>query len=184
MSASATLEKAEETKPAGSMAGKLMIAGFLAGVVAVECLLAYLLIPSAEEVAELAEQKMAQRLPANLGDGELVGLEDEKPAVEIELGDYSVTVSRPNASTTIRVDFQLVGTALDSEAEEVKALFDRHIHRFRDQILFEIRNSDPADLADPGLGLIKRRILEKSNALFGKPILRSVVFSQFSYVEQ
>ena len=43
---------------------------------------------------------------------------------------------------------------------------------------------EPADLADPGLGLIKRRILEKSNALLGKPLLRAVVFSEFSYMEQ
>jgi flagellar FliL protein len=109
---------------------------------------------------------------------------DSKASVEVPLGQYSVTVSRPNASTSLRVDFELVGTVLEEEAAEMSSLFDRHVHRFRDQILYEIRNSEPADLADPGLGLIKRRILEKSNALFGKPILRSVVFSQFSYIEQ
>jgi len=68
--------------------------------------------------------------------------------------------------------------------EKIKSLMDYHMHRFRDQVLVEVRNSEPADLADPGLALIKRRILEKSNDLFGDPILRSIIFSQFSYIEQ
>ena len=45
-------------------------------------------------------------------------------------------------------------------------------------------NCQIEDLTDPGLGLLKRRILAKSNDLLGKPLLRSVVFSDFSFVEQ
>jgi flagellar FliL protein len=104
--------------------------------------------------------------------------------VEIDLGEYTVTVTQPNSSTALRVDFKLVGTLLEEDETEVTQAFDRYANRFRDQIIFEIRNSEPADLADPGLGLLKRRILEKSTTLFGKPLLKSVVFSQFSYVEQ
>ena len=63
-------------------------------------------------------------------------------------------------------------------------VYERNKHRFRDLVLFEIRNSEYDDLMDPGLGLIKRRILEKSNALLGKSILKTVVFSDFTYVEQ
>jgi flagellar FliL protein len=32
--------------------------------------------------------------------------------------------------------------------------------------------------------LLKRRILAKSNDLLGKPLLHSIVFSDFSFVEQ
>jgi flagellar FliL protein len=67
---------------------------------------------------------------------------------------------------------------------DVKAAFDKNIHRFRDMVISEIRHLDNQDLADPGLGLIKRRILEKSNALFGKPILKGLFFPDFSYIEQ
>ena len=60
--------------------GKLLVAGFLGGVVAVECLVAYFLIPSADQVAALAEQKMAARLPGQLdGEGNAV---DEETTVE------------------------------------------------------------------------------------------------------
>jgi hypothetical protein len=40
------------------------------------------------------------------------------------------------------------------------------------------------DLQDPKLGLIRRRILAKSNALFGQRILQDVLVSQFFMIEQ
>lgn len=162
-----------------------MIAGFMGGVVMVECALAYFLIPSADQVAALAEQNIQKKLPPMLSPNPEDGQEgSRKPIIEIELGEYSVTVSQPNSPTALRIDFHLVGTANEAEYNEVKALFDKHVHRFRDMVISEIRHLETTDLADPDLGLIKRRILEKSNALFGKPILKSVVFPDFSYIEQ
>jgi flagellar FliL protein len=49
---------------------------------------------------------------------------------------------------------------------------------------FEIRNSRVEDLTDPGLALLKRKILAKSNELLGKLLLKAVLFSDFSYIEQ
>jgi len=169
----------------GGLMGKLVICGFMGGVVAIECLLAFLFIPSAEEVAALAEKKMTKKLPATVGKDELV-IQDEQAAaaVEVPLGDYTITVSQANSNLSLRVDFQLYGTVLEKEKAQLDSAWKRSEHRFRDQILIEIRNSDVEDLSDPALGLIKRRILEKSNALLGKPLLQSIVFSQFSYVEQ
>jgi hypothetical protein len=178
---------APPTRPAASsgIAGKLMIAGFMASVVLLECGLAYFMIPTAEQVAALAEQSLQKKLPAHLGSegGEGRGV-SKKPTVEVDLGEYSVTVTRPNSPVSLRVDFHLVGTADEEALSEVKASFDRNVHRFRDMVISEVRHLETADFADPGLGLIKRRILEKSNALFGKPILKSVLFPDFSYFEQ
>jgi hypothetical protein len=172
-------------KSGGGMLAKLAIAGFMAVVVLVECALAYFMIPTAEQVAQLAEHNLQKKLPSSL----TAAAEDEprasaKPTVEIDLGEYSVTVTRPNSPSVLRVDFHLVGTADEESLPEVKAAFDRSVHRFRDMVISEIRHLETSDFADPGLGLIKRRILEKSNALFGKPILKSVVFPDFSYIEQ
>lgn len=50
-------------------------------------------------------------------------------------------------------------------------------------MIVEIRNCEVGDLEDAGLGLIKRRFLEKSNALLGKPLLRSVIFADYTFVE-
>ena len=177
--------EAAPAKPKNGLVGKLMIAGFMGGVIAVECLLAYLFIPSAEDVAALAEQNMSKKLPANLATDDLASTEQiQKDAVEIDLGEYSLTVSQRNASTALRVDFHLVGTVANSDESEIRTLMDRHPARFREIVLYEIRNSEREDLDDPQLGLIKRRILEKSNALFGKPILTSLIFDDFSYIEQ
>jgi flagellar FliL protein len=176
---------ADSSKAGNPLLGKLAIAGFMGGVVALECLIAYFVFPSTEEVAALAQQNLEKKLPATLAaDAPGDGQEDSENVMEVDLGQYSITVPQPNSTTSLRVDFHLVGTVLDTDESEATSLYDRNVHRFRDQVLVEIRNSEPADLADPGLALIKRRILEKSNALLGKPVLRSVVFSEFSCFEQ
>jgi flagellar FliL protein len=175
----------QPAKAGGGLMNKLIIAGFMGGVVMVECALAYFLIPSADQVAALAEQNLQKKLPASLaGEGGDDHGSSTKPCVEVDLGEYSVTITHPSSPTAMRVDFHLVGTVESEEMNHVKEAFDQNVHRFRDMVISEIRHLETTDLADPGLGLIKRRILEKSNELFGKPLLKSVVFPDFSYIEQ
>jgi flagellar FliL protein len=57
-------------------------------------------------------------------------------------------------------------------------------HRFREQVLVTVRGAELTDLTDAGLGLMKRRILDKTNRILGKPLLRSVIFSDFAFIEQ
>jgi hypothetical protein len=169
----------------GGTMSKLLIAGFMGGVIVVECLLAYLFIPSAEEVAALAEQNMTKKLPANLmGDDPEATAADAEKSVEIVLGEYSMTVAQRNASTALRVDFHLAGIVLTENESEFQNLMERYPARFRQIVLREIRSADREDFDDPELGLLKRRILEKSNSLFGNPILKSLVVDDFSYIEQ
>lgn len=177
-------EATPQPAPKGSsFLGRLMIAGFMAAVVITECVLAYLWIPSADEVMAKAEQQITEQTAKE--EAADVAEEDEQAAVvEVELGQFSITSHRPSTSTTLRVDFTLVGTVLESDKEEFDQLLERNKFRFRDMVLVEIRNADLADLTDPGLGLIKRRILEKSNALFGKNILRSVFFSDYTFLDE
>jgi len=178
---------AAPAKTGNGLVGKLLIAGFMGAVVAVECLLAYMFIPSADQVAALAEQNMTKKLPSTLAEAGLAsshGHGHDESTVEIDLGEYTITVSQPSAGTALRVDFHLAGTVLEEEETEARHFMERHPARFREIVLYEIRNSEPEDLRDPVLGLIKRRILEKSNALFGKPILKSLIFDEFSYIEQ
>ena len=63
-------------------------------------------------------------------------------------------------------------------------LFKKNKYRFRDQVIVIIRNAQMSDLADPGLGLIKRQILEKTNSLLGEPLMKEVLFSDFAVVQQ
>jgi len=176
---------AAPAKSGGGLMGKVLIAGFMGGVIAVECLLAYLFIPTPDEVAALAEENMAKKLPASLATDEIsASREATKNTVEMPLGDYSLTIAQRNSSTALRADFTLAGTVLASDESSFSNLMEKHPARFREIVLYEFRNSEREDLDDPELGLIKRRILERSNKLFGKPILKTLMFPDFSYIEQ
>ena len=102
----------------------------------------------------------------------------------MDLGKYNIMVYHPAQNMTLKINFHLIGTVTEGEETDASTLFTHVEHRLRDQIIFEIRNSTPADLTDPGLGLIKRKILAKTNELLGQPLLQNIVFSDFTYLEQ
>lgn len=103
---------------------------------------------------------------------------------EVDLGKFNLMIHQPAADVTLRINFHLVGIVEEKDHHEFTELLAKNQHRLRDHVLSEIRNSETSDLTDPGLGLIKRRILATSNQLLGKPMLRTILFSDFSFVEQ
>ena len=54
----------------------------------------------------------------------------------------------------------------------------------KEQVTIAIRGMQATDFTDPGLGLIKRIILEKTNRALGEPLVREAVFSEFSFIER
>jgi hypothetical protein len=103
---------------------------------------------------------------------------------EVDLGKFNLMIHQPAADVTLRINFHLIGIVAEKDHHEFTELLAKNQHRLRDHVLSEIRNSETSDLTDPGLGLIKRRILATSNELLGTPILHTIVFSDFSFVEQ
>jgi flagellar basal body-associated protein FliL len=164
------------------MTKTLIVAVVVAVVILTECMFAYLLIPSRGELEKWSAEKAAKA--AKSGGAGHDHKPEGKPETEVELGKYNVIVHHPASNVTLRVNFHLVGTVLADDHHEFEELLAKNQHRLRDQAIFEIRNCQIDDLTDPGLALLKRRILAKSNDLLGKPLLRSVVFSDFSFVEQ
>ena len=164
------------------MLARFLIAGFMGSVVAAECLFAYFWLPSASEVAAQMEQ-IAKEAKANAEANQEDGKEEAESTVEVDLGSFTITNHRLLSEATIRTDFHLYGTVAEKERVEFDELFARNEKRFRDQVITEIRICEVNDLEDPGLGLLKRRFLEKSNALLGKPLLRSVIFADYTFVE-
>jgi len=102
----------------------------------------------------------------------------------VDLREYRISAFQPLSSTTLRIDFHLFGTVADEEAAEFEKRFLQNQHRIREQVIITVRSANINDLTDAGLGLIKRRILDKTNRLLGKPYLTSVIFSDFSFIEQ
>ena len=179
----------ETAKPGGSVVMKLLVAGvFLGLIIAVECVVAYFIFPSAEDVTSLAQAQHAvkQHAPAPTAHDEPdeADLLDVKERQEISLGEFGVTSYQPLSNTTLRIDFQLYGVFPAEDSEELAALLEENKHRYREQILVIMRSAEMTDLTDAGLGLIKRKILEKTNRVLGREILEEVIFSDFSFVEQ
>jgi flagellar FliL protein len=102
----------------------------------------------------------------------------------VELGIYNVTRYNPKTNTTLAIDFELYGVVLAADATEFQHLFDNSKARLREQVTMTLHAATSADLIDAGLGLIKRRILEKTNRAIGQPLVREVIFSKFNFVER
>jgi flagellar basal body-associated protein FliL len=177
-----------EIAPGGatSWLTKAVVLLFLVVVVVGECLVAYMCIPSQSEAAAMVGVATDAPPPQKAPKTEPVAVETEATdqQVEVDLGTFSVTAYQPAANTTLRIDFHLFGTASASEAKDLQSHLEENTHRFRDQVIVTLRSSDITDLTDAGLGLIKRKILEKTNAMLGKRYLKTVIFSDFSFIEQ
>jgi flagellar basal body-associated protein FliL len=173
------------------MTKMIVVSVLVTVVILTECLLAYFMIPSTADVEAWAKGVHGKAATDSGHGGH--GEHGEHAAstthsghgeAEVDLGKFNVVVHEPASQITLRVNFHLIGTVPEEEHTEFEHLLEKHQHRLRDHTIFEIRNSKIEDLTDPGLALLKRRILAKSNDLLGKPLLRSVVFSDFSFVEQ
>jgi hypothetical protein len=166
--------------PAPSRVGRLLLVAFMGLVVIAECLFVYFWLPSAQEV----NARTAEMVHEAVAKGKQAKQEIQEVQIkEVNLGEFVVTNHRTVGEATLRTEFRLFGTIAAADEAEFQSLFARNINRFRDGVIVEIRNSKVTDLTDAKLGLIKRQILGKSNDLFGRPILRSVGFADYSFVE-
>ena len=179
--------QAEQEAPAAaaksSLFGKIKILLFVALVIAVECVVAYLYLPKTAETAALAgsavEDKAESKTKAKQ-DAE----NEQNRQLEVDLGEFNVTAYQPASNTTLRIDFHLYGTVAAKEQKEFMTLLEENQHRFRGQILETVRSSEITDLTDAGLGLVKRKIMDKTNRMLGKQLLQTIIFSDFSFIEQ
>ena len=172
------------------MLGKLIIVLVLTAIVLAECVAAYFYLPSPADTAVMAASTLAAEAPEQqeavtpIGGSREAEHPDEGNEIEVDLEQFSVTAFQPLTNTTLRIDFHLYGTVAEQDAAEFQTLMQKNMHRFRDQVIVIVRAAELNDLTDAGLGLIKRRILEKTNRTLGRPLLKSVIVSDFSFIEQ
>jgi len=185
-------EDAGEPAPRKSRSGLFSLIkaiAFVSVIVVVEIVAASMLAPSAQETERLAQQFVAatagKTADVESADGE--GKDKPVPAgevKEVELGIYNITRYNPKTGTTMAIDFELYGTVLADDAAEFQHLFENNQARVREQVIMTLHSAESTDLTDAGLGLIKRKILEKTNRAMGQPILVEVLFSKFNFVER
>ena len=185
-----TPEKQSSSKPQGLMTIIKALA-FISVIVLLEVAAASMFVPSASETADTAEKLAAAEaandvendsdLPAEDAAADALALRDMR---EVSLGSYHVLTYNPDSGSSLSVDFELYGTVLADEESDFFQLYEANQIRIREQILVTIRSTSVTDLTEAGLGLIKRKILEKTNRALGKPLLHEAVFSKFSFIER
>ena len=175
-----------EAAPQPGLLGKIKVGAFVLAVVAVECVVAMLYIPSADDTKAMAQGIVAGQEPEDPDAAPAEEETDEERVrrEEVPLGEaFQVTSHKPASNTTLRIDFSLYGIVLEENAMEFTELLEKNKHRYRDSVGQIMRSSEVTDFTDPGLALLKRKILEKTNRIIGKPLLESVIFSDFSFIE-
>lgn len=194
-----------EAAPSGKKAGwfwKAVVLGLILSVIGAECLFAFVYVTMATEKSSHQEAapaakpakhdsphgESAEKEHSKAGDHGKAGEHGEAGVageeLEIDMGEYQLTAFQPASSTTLLINFHLYGTIAAEEEHYFAGSYEANKHRIRDHVLTTIRSAEIGDLTDPGLGLIKRQILEKTNRALGKPILQGIVFSDFAAVEQ
>ena len=186
-------EQAESAAPAAPKAPGIMklvkVVAIISVVVVLQVIAASAMIPSAEETVAIGEKLLAAE-DAEASKSEEEATDEPKEAeeavkiVEVALGSYHVVTFDPATGASINIDFDLYGTVLEEESSEFYQLYTANQRRLEEQVVVTMRGTELTDLSDAGLGLIKRKILEKTNRALGKPLLREVVFPNFSFLER
>ncbi len=164
----------------GSMLGKILVLGLVMLVVAVECVVAYLCVPTASDSASAASNVVKPPADHKKGETESPGEGEGPKNVEVDLKEFSVTIFQPASDSTLRIDFHLYGIVEANRKKEFEGLFELNQNRFREQVMMVIRSAEMADLTDPSLSLIKRTVLDKAKTILGKPILQELIISDYS----
>lgn len=164
---------------------------FVSMIVLLEVGAATAFLPTAEKTRRMGEE--LARAPHGDEGGDGAGAEDgqdehgdheaHQSSHEVSLGAYHVVAFNPSTGASMNIDFELFGVVLATEEADFAERYLLHEKRLNEQVTIAIRGMQSSDFTDPGLGLIKRVILEKVNRALGKTIVREAVFSEFSFAE-
>jgi len=178
----ATSPETEAKSPGRSMYIKAVVV--VGVIVAIECGVVYLMVPSPEKAAAMVQEAVENDPPELAEPAPEEAKKSEDAAIEVDLDTFSVSAFQPATNTTLRIDFHLYGVTNSENESELLSLLEEHRHRISEQVLVTVRSAELSDLTDASLGLIKRRILEKVNKTLGKPLLERVIISEYSFIEQ
>ena len=180
-------ESNDPSKKPSALMGLVKAIAIISVLVVVEMVAAAMMIPSAEET-----EKLAHELVKAASGEEAVGAEDaeettlspDEKTVEAVLLSDSITRFNPETDATLNVQFTVYGVVLEEENGLFTEHFEANKSRIHEQIMLTMHGASTADLANAGLGLIKRQILEKTNRTLGRPLLREVGFTKLNFIER
>jgi flagellar basal body-associated protein FliL len=163
--------------------GKLVLASFVGLVIIAETGLFFFLVPTADEVAALAEARLVQQLQEGSAEKQAEADEENK-TVELDLGTFGVTFSPPDTERQFRCEFHLFGTLQAKDEAQLNSEVEAKAGRIRHAIMMVVRTSKLDELQENQLGLIQRRILATCNQLMEEPLLQAVGFQDYQILEE
>lgn len=158
--------------------GRMILAGFISLIMVVETALFFFLVPSAEDVAALAEARLIQNLQENENEAEQAASDENKPT-EFQLGTFGETFKPIDADEKVRVEFRLFGLVRAKNLSQMETDFKAKEGRLRHEIRKAVRNSEISELEENTLGLLQRRILATCNHLLEDDFLISIGFTDY-----
>ncbi|MFO7902121.1 MAG: hypothetical protein ACQESR_10730 [Planctomycetota bacterium] len=97
---------------------------------------------------------------------------------EVEIGKFAVTQRREPAIFYIR--FHLFGVVPDDRLDRFKSRMETYGERVRAEVRTTTQKCELKKLNDPSLKWLKSELISSINRVVGDPMLRDVVFSEFS----
>lgn len=176
-------DDAGKAEPNAKKGGKIIIVGFISTIMLVETALFFFLVPSAEEVAALAEARLIQNVQKN-EDEKADAETDENKVDEFELGVFAETFSPIDTEQKYRVEFRLFGLVKAKDRIKMENEYKHKSGRIRHSIRMKVRNSELSELEENQLGLLQRRILATCNHLLENDILLSVGFNDYQVIPE
>jgi flagellar basal body-associated protein FliL len=185
MAKNETAAPAAAPKSGPGIMGKIVGALIIGVIVLVQAGLVYFLLPNPDVIANRVRDEVKKDLDQNKDATPDVAVKTEEgDQSEVELGTFALAIHQPSSNTTLNLTCRVMGTIDKAEQPEYDKLLENNKNRLRERIIIEFRSAELDELTDPGLGLLKRRILEKSNQLLGKPLLKSIMFPEYNYYQQ
>jgi flagellar basal body-associated protein FliL len=175
------VEEQLDSPSAGS--GKGLLIGFVGLIVLLETGMFFFMVPSAEQVSALAEQKLIQSIQKGETEAEEQA-SDEDEVKEFNLGRYGETFSPIGSEKTFLTEIILYGLVRNKNMKAMRSEFGEKEGRLSHAIRMTIRNSALDELSENNLGLLERRILTKCNHLLEDDLLLGVGFKGYRLVEQ
>lgn len=100
-----------------------------------------------------------------------------------DFGRLNVTLFNPVTRCRLQADFDLKGVAVIEDGPALEKTIKNKYRFIREQATIAVRNCSSAELADPKLKLLERRVLIRINRSLEHPLLKSVDLAKFSLSE-
>ena len=104
---------------------------------------------------------------------------------ELDLGTYRTTLPRDPATAVVtEIEFQIFGNLPRYRIPEVETQLESDGYRLRYAILTAVRQATAADLADPDLVAIRKRLADVANELLAEAPIHSIGFEALRFVQR